>query len=242
LHPEDRAHAGRTAWRASQDGQALCLQPGDAVLVDSSRPYEFHFDQGVSCLSIQIPRAWLGQWLSQPETRGLRHTRASQGWGRSLAALGQQWVGDLASARDLPEQVLTDHLGALLSASFNPAPPACAPTAAQSDLAARALRQLQQDLASPGLTAPVVAQRLGVSTRTLHRCLAQAGHSFVQCLHRLRIQQACHMLDQPRLRHLMVGEVGRRCGFADASHFIRVFRQITGHTPEAWRQRSHTTR
>ncbi len=66
----------RHHWQVKQDGEALRLRPGDAVLVDASKPYEFHFPEGVDCLSVQMPRQWLGQWLQAPEARGLHPARA----------------------------------------------------------------------------------------------------------------------------------------------------------------------
>ena len=48
-----------------------------------------------------------------------------------------------------------------------------------------------------------------------------------------RIDQAKMMLAETGTR---LGEVGLACGFADQSHFTRVFAQIAGMTPGAWRK------
>jgi AraC-like DNA-binding protein len=53
-----------------------------------------------------------------------------------------------------------------------------------------------------------------------------------------RIEEAQRLLAQPRLMRVTVGEIGRRCGFADPSHFVREFRAATGSTPALWRQLS----
>jgi len=223
-------------WCVEQDGQGARLRPGDAVLVDSARPYALRFTQGVSCLSIQIPREWLGQWLRVPETKGLRCTRRDQGWGRSLAALAHQLVDDLPAARAWPQQMLAEHIGALVAAALEPADHMAARAAhGHAALAARLRQHLELHFASPGLTAARVAQALGVSARTLHRALQGEGTGFVQLLQQRRVAQAARMLRQPRLAALQAGEIGRRCGFADPSHFNRVFQAHQGMTPQQWR-------
>ncbi len=110
------------------------LRPGDVVLLDSARPYELHFPEGVHCVSLQLPRAWVGQWLEQPEVRGPRVAWRDQGWGQSLGALAVQLARDPALAQALPPALLSDHLGALL----------CALLRARID--------------QPGLSAPALAQ------------------------------------------------------------------------------------
>src|SRR3989344_1598153 len=72
-----------TAWHVRQDGHLAHLRPGDVVLLDSARPYELHFPEGVHCVSLQLPRAWVGQWLEQAEAPGPRVAWRDQGWGQS---------------------------------------------------------------------------------------------------------------------------------------------------------------
>jgi AraC family transcriptional regulator, positive regulator of tynA and feaB len=72
---------------------------------------------------------------------------------------------------------------------------------------------------------------LGISVRTLHRAFSAQGRSFGGTLRKLRLEEAQRLLEAPFLARLSVSEVGRRCGFADASHFVREFHQATGMTP-----------
>ena len=223
-------------WQVLQDGQTAHLRAGDAVLVDSAKPYDFHFTQGVSCLSIQISRPWLSQWLEQPECAGIRVTRHDQGWGQSIAALSRQWVEHLGSADDVEQDMLVDHIGSILGASLNPQRQT--PQPPLLDLADLARKCMGEDLASTRLSAAVVATRLGVSVRTLHRAFEQRGTSFLYSLQSQRIDRAAQMLTQARLAHVLIGEVGRRCGFADPSHFVRVFQQHRNMTPSQWRRQA----
>jgi len=73
-----------------------------------------------------------------------------------------------------------------------------------------------------------------VSLRTLHRAFAAQGHTFAGTLRELRLARAGELLRRPQLAH--VGEIGRRCGFADASHFPRAFLRAMGVSPAQWRR------
>ncbi|MFS2051454.1 helix-turn-helix transcriptional regulator, partial [Variovorax sp. CT11-76] len=87
----------------------------------------------------------------------------------------------------------------------------------------------------PGLTAEAVARELGISQRSLHRCLADGGATFAATLLDCRMQAARRMLGDARFDRLAVAEIGFRCGLADASHFVRLCRQQLGATPGALR-------
>lgn len=223
-----------TPWHVRQGGHLVQLRPGDAVLVDSAQTYELHFPASVACLSIQMPRAWVGLWLAQPESRIARTVAHDQGWGRALSALCLQLGQEPALAAAYPEQLLCDQVGAMLAAALEPRMlPRCPD---QSGLIERAVKLLREQLDQPVLTAAGVALALGVSVRTLHRSFAARGATFAGVQRSLRLQHAALLLAQPRLAHLSVAELGRRCGFSDASHFIREFRRASGMTPARWRK------
>ena len=157
-----------------------------------------------------------------------------QDWGQSLGALAVQLARDPSSAKALPPALLSDHLGALLCAALEP-PLSPAPTAARS-LHAHLCALLRARIDQPGLSAPALAQEAGVSLRTLHRAFAAQGHTFAGTLRELRLARAGELLRRPQLAHVAVGEIGRRCGFADPSHFARAFQRAMGVSPAQWRR------
>lgn len=222
------------AWHVRQDGQVAHLRPGDVALVDSARPYELHFPEGVNVVSLQLPRAWVGQWLAQAEARGPRVAWRDQGWGQSLGAMAVQLARDPASAQALPPAMLSNHLGALLGAALEPRQ---LPTAsAARSLHARLCALLQARVDQPGVSAEALAEEAGVSLRTLHRAFAAQGHTFAGTLRQMRLARAGELLRRPQLAHVAVAEIGRRCGFADASHFARAFQRAMGVPPGQWRR------
>jgi AraC-like DNA-binding protein len=78
----------------------------------------------------------------------------------------------------------------------------------------------------------VIARRLGMSERTLHRRLAEHGETFQSIVTRARRDVAEALLAEDR--HT-IAEVAFLTGFADQSAFQRAFRTWTGLTPLAFR-------
>jgi AraC family transcriptional regulator, positive regulator of tynA and feaB len=224
-----------TPWHVRQGSHVAHLRAGDVALVDASQCYELHFPERVKNMSIALPTAWVGQWLNQVHTAVPRVIAHDQGWGRSLSALCVQMGHDPTLAGSYPEHLLSDQLGATLAASLEPCQQQHSTRAARS-LMEQATKILAERLDQFGVTADQVAAQLGVSVRTLHRSFAADNASFANTLRRLRLERAAQLLAQPRLSRVTVAELSRRCGFADASHFVREFAQAFGQTPAVWRK------
>jgi AraC-like DNA-binding protein len=239
-HPYYLLTQWQHAWHVRQDGHLYALRPGDTILIDAAQPYELHFPDRVACLSVQIPRPWLAGWLRQPEARQPRTIARDHGWGRVLSTLCCELGRTPTLAEDWPASELAGHLGAVLAAALEPVQ--ARGGAAEASLHARACALLRERFAEPGLSAVAIALSLGVSVRTLHRAFAHAEASFAATLRRLRLEQARAWLHEPRFAPLSSGEVGARCGFADASHFVREFQRTYGVTPASWRRQSMPSR
>ena len=106
-------------------------------------------------------------------------------------------------------------------------------------LVRRALLAMQQRLDSPP-TVAALADLLGVGRRKLERHFSGAlGLSPAEASVRIRLAQARMLLERTSRT---VTQIADETGFCDASHLIRVFRDIEGQTPERWRQRLGETR
>jgi AraC-like DNA-binding protein len=79
-----------------------------------------------------------------------------------------------------------------------------------------------------------VARRLGASTRTLKRRLAEEGATFRELHDASRRQRALLLLSD---RRLALAEIAARLGYSDVANFTRAFRRWTGVTPGAHRAR-----
>ena len=78
-----------------------------------------------------------------------------------------------------------------------------------------------------------VARRLGMSERSLHRRLADDGHTFQDIATQARRDAAESLL---RSSDHTLADVAFLTGFSDQTAFSRAFKRWTGHTPAAFRQ------
>lgn len=77
-----------------------------------------------------------------------------------------------------------------------------------------------------------VAAALAMSTRTLHRRLADDGTTFGQLQETVRYDIARQMLANSRAP---LSEISASLGYSNASAFTRAFRRWSGQSPRAWR-------
>ncbi|MFM9921461.1 helix-turn-helix domain-containing protein [Variovorax sp. H27-G14] len=237
------------AWSMAQDERCARLLPGDVVLVDSRRRYEFHFLPSADTLSLELPTAWLDAWLPDAGNQVARRIDGQAGWGGVLSGFVRQLTPQVAARPPLPAELLSDQLGSLLALAFGAVQEqggqggqggqgerAAQGTSGATSEARAALRRRVLDAtrdlhAEPGLTAASVARGLGLSERSLHRCLGESGTTFATALAGFRMQAARRMLADARFDRLSIAQIGCRVGLADASHFVRQCRKHLGATP-----------
>jgi AraC-like DNA-binding protein len=73
-------------------------------------------------------------------------------------------------------------------------------------------------------------------SRLLHQLFAGHPHSYTGTVRRRRVEQAHRDLADPARAALRVIDIAADNGFADVSHFHRVFRQTYGYTPAQLRR------
>lgn len=83
-----------------------------------------------------------------------------------------------------------------------------------------------------------VAQRLGLSTRTLQRRLTDDGLTFQELVEEARRELARHYLRQDALE---LNETAYLLGYKDGNSFFRAFHQWEGTTPGEWRSTQRAT-
>lgn len=98
------------------------------------------------------------------------------------------------------------------------------------DLARSVLHQL---LLEGNASKEQMAARMGLTVRTLHHRLQQAGSSYRALLEELRLAATRAALRDPGLT---LQEVAVRAGFEEGGSFARWFRQATGESPRDWRE------
>jgi AraC-like DNA-binding protein len=108
---------------------------------------------------------------------------------------------------------------------------------ARGGLAAWQVKRAEETLAANlegDVSLADLANDCGLSASHFSRAFRQStGQSPHQWLQQRRIELAKSLLHD---RNLSLSEIGLSCGFADQSHFTRVFAALVGVSPGAWRR------
>ena len=200
---------------------------------------------------VTFPDGWRALVLSAGDEafRGRKIGTASDGLPRLLPAegLAGMLAGSLVAAAvalgalsdpdwEAVAASLAELLLALLRGPAAAGAEAGGATAAQAALLHRIHQSIERQLDDPDLTPARAAEALGISERYLHRLFEGTGSSFAQTLRERRLLRSRLDLSNPAEAHGTVSEIAFRCGFADAAHFSRAFRDRFGLSPRAFRQ------
>lgn len=100
--------------------------------------------------------------------------------------------------------------------------------------AAKVRAYLEQHYAEP-LTLDDIAEVIGGDRFSLCRTyIKERGVTVMEDLHRIRVEKAKRLL---RFYTMPVSQIGRACGFSDASYFSLRFREICGCSPKEYRKK-----
>jgi len=215
--------------------------PGDLIFYDSRYSQDCELLPHWSTLVLQLSEQFVQKWVPNPAGLGSRRICADSQWGRVLASYVAQLSPEFVVQAPLPQVMLIDQLGALLAltaAELRGSHVASTPIE-------RSVRDRVRDLViqrcpDTSLHAADVASSLNISARTLHRALASCGETFGSVLIQARVDLAVRMLQSPLFDRVTTAEIGRRAGFSDASHFVKVLRRRIGQTPLRVRRTRHS--
>ncbi len=98
----------------------------------------------------------------------------------------------------------------------------------------RALEYIFTYWSNPTLSVEEIAKEVGFSTyyftRSFHKEFLITPHKFIQSI---RVERAKQLILKTTLP---LAEIAIECGFSDQSHMIRVFKRISGYTPNTLRE------
>jgi AraC-like DNA-binding protein len=220
-----------------QGGETAILGPGDMVLYDSTRPYEFQFDRPFRSLVVKVPHARVAPLLPRASVWQGMPVPGRSPLGRILGAHLAAVFGALAEVDPALRAGLLDRTVDLIALAFSGAARdfGGAGTTVQAALVARAKRCIELRLTDPGLGAATVAAALSVSERYLHRLFHTAGITVGSYIRRRRLERCRNDLADPMRTGERITEIALRWGFNDMPHFSRAFRSAFGLTPREWR-------
>jgi AraC-like DNA-binding protein len=217
-----------------QYGRQSMIEPGDCMLVDSSSPSVFHFGGNYSNhLSVHLPRQLL---YSEKSTKLdiSRHLESADPMSTMLRALVAKLVK--TDARDTRAPHLRQLLFDTTRQAFAKDDEIGLPPLVESAGSRFEIIQIliDQNLTDENLTPRWLANRLGISMRTLQEDFSTMGTTASSLIRMRRLYLArdhlVHSKDGPIKPN--IADVAYSTGFNDISYFNRCFRKTFACTPK----------
>ena len=239
--------------RVLQNDQAIELNGGQVLLVDSARSVSFVADQNEQrqdtfatnlernayrqCFVLQLPRQSLVSHLGfEPQYGpGVRWDTPA---GRALFKIVSDAVDEeepmSGSTSGYMQLVIYDLIGAIFS------PPDPAVFFRSEKLFQRVCSVVKNHFEDPNVTPDEVAAEVGISRRYLQKLFAMRSLTYTHFINSVRLDHAARLL---RRRAVLgttqpISAIAYSCGFGNYANFARQFRNRFGHAPAA-HARSH---
>lgn len=227
----------RGAGLIVQSGRETALGAGDMTFYDTDRPYSLICADDTRVSVVMFPK----DLLALPADVTARLTATKLGADSPVGAIVRPFVASLSDqVQGLDSRTLrrmargaTDMISALIEDGIDMSR---APSAHDA-LVRRVLDFIDENLASPELSPPVIAAAHFISVRHLHALFSDQGTTVSTVIRNRRLERCYDQLIDPRSAERSVTAVALDNGFVDAAHFSRTFRAHYGVPPSAIRPR-----
>lgn len=222
-----------------QHDRYASLGPGQFAVYVTTTPYTLLFERGVHAHFFRFPLRDLAlpdQVVEEASARPFGRD------GNHVAALTSTYLSRLGTIPNAHDGEVRDGLAvptielvraALTSAATNEG---LAREAAAVSLDTRILEYVRTHLGDAALSPSTIAAAQHISVRQLYTVMSRAGISLADWIRTERLERCRRDLARPGLQHRTVAAVAAVWGFADATHFARVFRDAYGLSPREWRR------
>jgi AraC-like DNA-binding protein len=229
-------------WEEGREYARYSLRAGDTAISDLRRLPVASIDQPIHTLLMYLPQATINELAEQDGKPRVRNLRFEPGAGfrdETIKRLGLSILPALR-APERANHLFTDHialaLGAYAAHAFgdtNCSRPVRGGLAPWQEK--RAKDMILNDLTG-GTSLRVIAEACGLSVSHFSRSFRQVtGFAPHAWLLEARVLRAMTLLRQ---RGETLTSIALACGFADHSHFTKVFTRHTGKCPSVWRRLS----
>jgi AraC-like DNA-binding protein len=225
----------------TQRGYDQRIESGEAVICDCGYPGALNLISESSFWDLKVPRSLITSLV--PRNAQLAGAKLSKDPGalRLLfayldGALGVELTGG-GRAGELYGEHIVDLIALALGAEGD-ARELAEQGGGRTLRRAAVLREIENLVGDPGLSAIAVAVRLGITARYVHVLLEETGRSFTQHVLEKRLERAAALLRDPRWHYRRIADIALESGFADLSHFNRAFRRRFGDTPTGVRAKA----
>jgi AraC-like DNA-binding protein len=224
---------------SSQNENDIVLGRGQGLILDATRVAVLQaLDKDNSRWSIKVPRATLTAAVARADDLGGTRIAADNHAQRLLFHyIESVQRSDLGTESPLTE-LFNNHVFDLIAHALGAHGEARKIAEQRGIRHARRqsiMREIERNFAAPGLRASVVAARLGVTPRYVHRLLEETGKTFSELILEQRLNRAMQLLTDSGRNHQRIAEIAYEAGFTDLSHFNRTFRRRFGENPSGAR-------
>jgi AraC family transcriptional regulator len=229
----------RSRWLDGRLDGAGRVRANEVDIVDLRARPQWKFEGRFDALQFYIPSGALFTFAGEHCGKPVSALRWKRGipdqilWGLSIALVQ-------AAACPGANQLLKDQLAIALLIHFAQAygDLEALPSVQKGKLAVWQERRAKEIMAarlSSNLTIEQVATECRLTPSHFARAFRKStGLAPQRYLMHLRVAEAKNLLSG---QHLSLSDIALTCGFGDQSHFTRIFRQLVGDSPGAWRRR-----
>lgn len=233
-------HDAGVGGHIEHKGRRSDLRPGDAVIIDTRRPYAFDFSLPIQQAVLKIPKELAGRLL--PDAGRVLHT-ADSPLSRVLRTILKELIeldSPSPSGQEPAERTIEATSMAVAAIDLISAMYASDASRNPELLGHDALLKTGQDfvrsrLWDPALSPSLVAEHLGVSPRLVAQVFSGAGMTPAAFIRGARIEEAARLLHSRQYREVPIFDIGIRVGFVDATTFTRAFKRFRGMVPSEFR-------
>jgi AraC-like DNA-binding protein len=227
----------------SQGDQQAALGPGDFILYDTARPYQYSAGASVHLRAVVFPRDALRLSPAQLQRLTIRPISGREGLGfmvsQYFAALGRQLDTSACSASWYLSEATLD----LLAASFAERLAYTGTTELDSGKAGLLLRvraYIEHRLSDPDLDVATIAGAHHISVRYLQKLFEGQEQTATGWIRAQRLEHCRRDLANPALAEEPVTSIAAHWGLIDAAHFSRLFKSTYGLAPRDYRAKALT--
>lgn len=227
-------------WLDGRSRRQIDLNRNNTVLYDLRHHIEAKLDDAFDFVHFHVPRAYLTRMAREHGLQGFSELSFRDGVGfhdAVILSLAQMLLPAFERTREA-NQLFIDHcilaLCAHLLGSLGNLPVATKPAPGLTPRRLKRAKEMLDAHIDGTLQVADIAKAVDLTPSYFAKQFAKStGLAPHQWLLRRRVDRAKALMSTS---NSSLADVALACGFADQSHLTRVFRQIVGITPSAWRR------